>query len=68
MVDQRKNLHRELVDKVRAERTEVLDTQIPATSDIERMGVHRAPLATYAPRSRSATAYRELWAEVADRI
>ena len=68
MVDQRKNLHRELIAKVRADRTDVLDTQIPATSDVERMGVHRAPLATYAPRSRSATAYRELWAEVAARL
>ncbi len=52
MVDQRKNLHRELIEKVRADRADrhdVLDTQIPATSDIERMGVHRAPLPTYAP-------------------
>ena len=68
MVDQRKTLHRELIEKVRAERSDVLDTQIPATSDIERMGVHRAPLASYAPRARSAAAYRELWAEVVDRL
>ena len=59
MVDQRKNLHRELVEKVRADRPEILAAQIPAASDIERMGVHRAPLPAYAPRGRSAAAYRD---------
>jgi chromosome partitioning protein len=68
MVDQRKTLHRELVEKVRAERSDVLDTLIPANSDIERMGVHRAPLATYAPRARATKAYRDLWAEIAARL
>ena len=68
MVDRRKTLHRELVEKVRAERSDVLDTVIPASSDIERMGVHRAPLATYAPRARSTKAYRDLWAEIAARL
>jgi chromosome partitioning protein len=68
MVDQRKKLHRELVTKVRSERAEVLEAQIPATSDIERMGVHRAPLPAYAPRSRSAAAYRDLWAEITSRL
>jgi chromosome partitioning protein len=68
MVDQRKKLHRELVDEVRAERPELLTTQISAASDIERMGVHRAPLATYAPRGRSAEAYRDLWAEIVARL
>jgi chromosome partitioning protein len=68
MVDQRKNLHRELVEKVRADRPEILTTQIPAASDIERMGVHRAPLPSYAPRGRSATAYRALWDEVRMRL
>jgi cellulose biosynthesis protein BcsQ len=68
MVDQRKNLHRELIEKVRADRPEILTTQIPASSDIERMGVHRAPLPSYAPRGRSATAYRALWDEVCARL
>ena len=68
MVDQRKNLHRELMEKVRAERPEILAAQIPASSDIERMGVHRAPLPAYAPRGRSTTAYRALWDEVTGRL
>jgi len=68
MVDQRKSLHRDLVAKVRADRPEILETQIPASSDIERMGLHRAPLPAYAPRGRSTAAYRALWDEVQDRL
>jgi cellulose biosynthesis protein BcsQ len=68
MVDNRKTLHRELVEKVTADRRDVLTTQIPATSDIERMGVHRQPLPAFAPRSRSGKAYAELWDEVVSRL
>lgn len=68
MVDNRKNLHRELVEQVSQDRDEVLATRIPSTSDIERMGVNRAPLPAFAPRSRSAVAYRELWAEIQARL
>jgi len=68
MVDRRKTLHRELVEQFGPGRSDVLDVQIPAASDIERMGVHRAPLPAFAPRSRSAAAYRELWVEIKARI
>jgi cellulose biosynthesis protein BcsQ len=68
MVDNRKNLHRELVEKVGEDRRDVLDTRIPSASDIERMGVNRAPLPAFAPRSRSAVAYRELWTEIQARL
>ena len=37
-------------------------------SAVERMGVHRAPLATYAPSSVPARAYEELWAEIKSRV
>jgi cellulose biosynthesis protein BcsQ len=68
MVDLRKKLHRELVEKVRAERPELLETAISASSDIERMGVHRAPLPSYAPRAKSVSAYRQLWEEIVARL
>jgi chromosome partitioning protein len=68
MVDGRRNLHRDTIAELRAARPDLLATQIPTSSDIERMGVHRAPLATFAPRSRSAAAYRALWAEVQERL
>jgi chromosome partitioning protein len=68
MVDRRKRLHREVIADTRAERPELLDAQIPASSDVERMGVHRSPLSTFAPRGRASAAYRDLWLEVTKRI
>ena len=35
---------------------------------VERMGVERAPLGAYAPASRGAVAFRDLWAEIARRL
>lgn len=68
MVDARKRLHRELMAELRAARTDLLDTEIPSASDVERMGLHRAPVPAVAPRSRSAAAYRALWDEVRARL
>ena len=68
MVDRRRSLHREMVDALSEGRDDLLETRIPATSDIERMGIHRAPVGAYAPKSRSAKAYRELWREVSARL
>jgi cellulose biosynthesis protein BcsQ len=68
MVDNRKRLHRDLIAATTAERDDVLSARIPSASDIERMGVHRAPVGAFAARSRSTTAYRGLWAELLTRI
>ena len=32
------------------------------------MGVERAPLSAFAPRGVATAAYRDLWAEIADRL
>jgi len=68
MVDGRKKLHRELLDDARRSHPDILDTAIPAAIDVERMGVHRAPVGVFAPRSRSAAAYRALWQETAAQL
>jgi chromosome partitioning protein len=68
MVDGRKRLHREVMEQLGADNTGVLSVAIPAASDVERMGVHRKPIAEFAPRSRAALAYEELWAEVRARL
>ncbi len=67
MVDGRKRLHREVMEGL-AENPAVLRTFIPAASDVERMGPHRAPIAQFAPRGRAALAYKALWAEVGERL
>ncbi|MCD9624172.1 ParA family protein [Rhabdothermincola salaria] len=68
MVDARKSLHREMVEELRAQRPGLLETPIPSATDVERMGVHRAPVAAYAPTSRAAKAYAALWSEITDRL
>jgi cellulose biosynthesis protein BcsQ len=35
---------------------------------VEQMGTSRRPVAEYAPRSPAAVAFRDLWAEIAERI
>jgi chromosome partitioning protein len=67
MVDGRKRLHREVIDDLRARRDDLATTVIPALSLVEQMAVHRAPLPTFAPRSRVTRSYEDLWAEVRDR-
>ncbi len=68
MVDGRKKLHHELIDTVTTTHPEIVSPTIPSSIDIERMGVHRAPVTATAPKSRAAKAYRDLWAAIADRI
>jgi chromosome partitioning protein len=61
MVDGRKRLHREVMEGMAGD---ALSTAIPASADVERMGVHRTVIAEFAPRGRAARAYEELWREV----
>jgi chromosome partitioning protein len=65
MVDRRKKLQRELVVALARDTPGFLPTVIANASVIEQMGVERAPVAVYAPRSSSAEAFRQLWADVA---
>ena len=67
MIDRRKRLHREIAERLPAERSDVAVTVIPALSLIERMSVERSPVAAFAPRSAAARQYAALWAEVAGR-
>ena len=61
MADRRKKLHRELMAEL-ANEHDLLETVIPNSADVERMGARRAALVDFAPRSRAARAYTDLWA------
>jgi len=63
MVDRRKSLHREIVASREGLAREFLEASIPTSSVVERMGVQRAPLATFAAGSDADRAFRELWLE-----
>ncbi len=65
MADRRKRLHRSVMDELAGE---VLETVIPTSADVERMGAERAALVDFAPRSRAARAYADLWEEIRARL
>ncbi len=67
MVDRRKRLHREIVEQLPAERSDVVTAAIPALSLIERMSVQRAPVTASSPRSVAGRSYEELWLEAGKR-
>ncbi len=68
MIDSRKRLHRDIeeaFDKIAPKR---LKTEIPLSVIVERMGIERAPVRAYAPTSRPAKAFADLWYEVSLRL
>jgi len=67
MADRRKKLHRELMDELSTEH-DVLETVIPNSAEVERMGAQRAAIVDFAPKSRAARAYADLWEEVRGRL
>jgi cellulose biosynthesis protein BcsQ len=68
MVDQRKRLHRELVERPPGDVAVFADAWIPYASEVEQMTVRRAPLVSYAPGSRAGLAFRRLWEETRSRL
>jgi chromosome partitioning protein len=68
MVDRRKRLHREVMERLRAGSPSVLETVIPSSVEVERMGVKRDVVAAFAPRSPAALAYEALWEDVQRRL
>lgn len=65
MVDGRKRLHREVMEALAGD---ALATAIPASADVERMGLRRTVIGEFAPRGRAARAYEDLWREVRERL
>lgn len=67
MVDRRRKVHREFVESYMGNDA-FLKTVVPYSADVERMGVHRAPLGTFAARRASGKAFESLWDEVQVRL
>jgi chromosome partitioning protein len=68
MVDRRKSLHHEIIVNAREQFPTLLATEVPYSSEIERMTVRRAPIPAFAARSAAAQIYSALWAEVLLRL
>jgi chromosome partitioning protein len=67
MVDRRKKLHLEITADNQSVIKGVLRTGIPYLSIIEYMGVHRAPVGLFAPKSQAAVLFDQLWTEIVSR-
>lgn len=67
MVQFSKNLHKQTMVDLRKKYQNFLVSHIPFSTDIERMGVHRAPVMTYAPKGIAALSYNEIWKEIEKR-
>ena len=68
MVDRRKSLHHEVIAATREQFPELLVTEVPYSSEIERMTLRRAPLPAYSPRSAEGQVYAALWQEIDGRM
>ncbi|NWH04747.1 AAA family ATPase [Desulfobacter latus] len=64
MVQQSKSLHLETMEAIRTGNKQVLNTWIPFSTHIERMGIHRAPALSYGEKEEAVAAYAQLWQEV----
>ena len=64
MVEIRKTLHQQTMQKLTDEGGNIFATRIPYRSDVEKMGVYREPVPISSPLSDSTRAYEELWREI----
>lgn len=68
MVQKGKKLHRDSMERMRLNHKRFLTQTIPFSTDIEKMGVHRAPALSYARARSAAWAYEDVWEELDDLI
>lgn len=67
MEEKRKSMHREIVEEFSVNPAMLRQT-IPYSSEVEKMGLTRAPLTATHPKTPAAQAYSKLWQEVRGRI
>jgi chromosome partitioning protein len=68
MVDRRKSLHHEVMARTRGQFPQILETEVPYWSEIERMTLRRAPLPAYSPLGPAGLIYAALWNEIQQRL
>jgi chromosome partitioning protein len=68
MVQAQKTLHQTTMQAMSARYKRFLSAVIPYSSDIEKMGEHKAPVDVFAKSKPANVAYIELWAEVSKAV
>jgi len=64
MVEKRKKMHREIMEKMSNSDGRFLRSLIPYASDVEKMGIYRMPVVRFQPSSVAVQCYWELWEEI----
>ena len=67
MADTRKRMHNEVMEELYKDKR-FFEYYIPYLSDIEKMGMHHAPVEVFAPASYATTCYRALWNEIKEGV
>ncbi|MFT3948763.1 MAG: ParA family protein [Agriterribacter sp.] len=67
MADLRKNMHNEIMETLYKDK-KFFENYIPYLSDVEKMGVHRAPLEEFVKAGYAAKCYRDLWEEIKEGV
>lgn len=68
MVDIRKQMQRQIIENPPLTPCPLLKNWIPYSSEVEKMGQYRTPIACFSRSGVAAKAYEALWNEVKDRI
>jgi len=67
MVDLRKNMHNEIMETLYQDKR-FFQNYIPYLSDVEKMGIYKAPVESFAPSGYAAQCYRDLWIEIKEGV
>lgn len=67
MADLRKNLHNDIMQELYKDKR-FFSNYIPYLSDVEKMGIYKAPIMEFANYSYAAQCYRELWTELKEGV
>ncbi|MGB3223325.1 MAG: AAA family ATPase [Desulforhopalus sp.] len=67
MVQKSKKLHNETMISLRKRYKSLLENYIPFSTEIEKMGIHRAPVVTYAGKDFAKSAYDKIWKEIEEK-
>ena len=67
MTDLRKTMHNDIMAELYKDKR-FFQNYIPYLSDVEKMGVHKAPIMEFANSSYAAKCYRELWTEIKEGV
>jgi len=64
MVEIRKNMHKDSMEMLKKQYPVFLNSKIPYSSVVEKMGIYREPVGSFSPRSVAAEKFQALWDEM----